>query len=417
MHADGFINWSKLPASPALQLGQTGSITQVIPVTGIPNLTATVTIQGTPYYSYTNPSPIYTVVNSSDLRLSLVPNANPNPITITFSSPVRGVAVMFRASGDGIHKFRMIADDTNGNPIDGTGPYYPADLQLNALQEGHVPVYTTANMQIHTTINNINAVLFSFTADEVYSFETELINLRVESGLQPDLALKVPTNGLKAWYRADEFANNPLPAVENPLPFTIWNDQSGNGNNATIATQAPYPTISGQNCSQVLSFNGGQSLKFNLPISGWSGMTTVMATQSYVDGSGSTNAALYWGPSGWGETFVSPFQTSVWYRFGTSHPGIVPVYKQPVTNGGDFTITTTMHSPSTDSLYVNGVLAYQLGAESSTIQGSSATGIIGGGHGGSFFTGNIGEILIYDRALSDTEREQVEQYLRTKYLY
>jgi Concanavalin A-like lectin/glucanases superfamily len=145
-------------------------------------------------------------------------------------------------------------------------------------------------------------------------------------------------------------------------------------------------------------------------------MTTIMATQSYIDGSGSSNAALYWGPSGWGETFVSPFQSSVWYRFGTSHAGLIPNYTRPTNVGGDFTITTTTHTPQADFLYVNGELAYQAGAESSTIQGSAATGVIGGGHGGSFFTGNIGEILIYDRALTDSEREQVEHYLTMKYL-
>ncbi len=113
--------------------------------------------------------------------------------------------------------------------------------------------------------------------------------------------------------------------------------------------------------------------------------------------------------------FVSPFQTSVWYRFGTGQPGNQPNYSRALDVGGDFTITTTMHNASVDSLYVNGVLAQQQGGKYGPIAGTIANGTIGSGYRNTFFTGNIGEILIYNRALSDTERENVEHYLIAKY--
>jgi Concanavalin A-like lectin/glucanases superfamily len=410
VHADGFINWSSLPKAPAVAFGggQVGTVTKVIPVSGVPGLNATVTIQGV----LSSPGvPLYQVLNPADLYLSVAPNNT--PVLITFSSPVKGFTASFRSYGRFSHGFQMMANDVDGNTISADPP--PAQVEANGFERG-TDLLATANLQIESVVANLTSASFDYGGDPVENFSFDLINLRVESGNQPDPVSKIPTNGLKAWFRGDKTGANSSPYFTVPNPgygVGSWPDQSGNGHNATGSATL---ILAGPNCTPVVSFGGNQALKFDLPVTGWSGMTTVMVTQSFIDGSGSSNAALYWGPAGWGETFVSPFQTSVWYRFG-SHPGIVPVYTRPVDLGGDFTITTTMHSPSTDSLYVNGVLAYQLGAESSTIQGSSATGIIGGGHGGSFFTGNIGEILIYDRALSDTEREQVEQYLRTKYLY
>jgi Concanavalin A-like lectin/glucanases superfamily len=399
VHADGFINWSKLPKAPAAALGQQVSVTQTVPVTGIANLTATISIQGT----LSNPgNSFYTVVNPADLFIS---TAGGTPVTITFSSPVKGFSVVFRSYGRSNHGFHMMANDVNGNAtsvappppaqVDAEGFQYPAD-QL-----------ATAPLQISSTAANLTSAAFGFDGDLNENFSFELMNLRVESGSAPNLSSQVPLNGLKAWFRADKTGG-----------ASAWPDQSGNGNNANVpnGSSAPVATLDGPNCTPVISFNGGQSLTFNLPVSGWTGMTAILASQAYADGTGSSNAALFWNQNeSWGETFVSPFQTSVWYRFGTGHPGHQPNYTRAADIGGDFSVTTTMHTTTLDSLYVNGVLVQQEGAESAPILGSVMTGSIGRGHGNTFFTGNIGEILIYDRALSDSEREQVEHYLTVKY--
>jgi concanavalin A-like lectin/glucanase superfamily protein len=92
-----------------------------------------------------------------------------------------------------------------------------------------------------------------------------------------------------------------------------------------------------------------------------------------------------------------------------------PIYTRPVDIGGDFSITTALHNTHTDSLYVNGLLVLQQGGKYPAISGSSPTAMIGAGPNNNRFTGNIGEILIYDRALSASERQLVEHYLRIKY--
>jgi hypothetical protein len=410
VHADGFINWSTLPKAPAAVLGQQLSVTQTVPVTGIANLTATISIQG----SLSNPgNSFYTIVNAADLFIS---TAGGTPVTITFSSPVKGFSVVFRSYGRSNHGFHMMANDVNGNSTS-VAPPPPAQVDAEGF-EYPADELSTAPLQISSTAANLTSAAFGFDGDLSENFSFELVNLRVESGSAPDGSSQVPLNGLKAWYRADKPGAAVPVGSSGPVAVSAWPDQSGNGNNANVPNggSAPTSTLDGANCTPVLSFNGRQSLNFNLPVSGWSGMTVILASQAYADGNGSSNAALFWNQTeGWGETFVSPFQTSVWYRFGTGHSGYTPNYSRPLNVGGDFSVTTTMHTTMLDSLWLNGTLAQQQGAESAEITGSAMTGSIGSGHGNTFFTGNIGEILIYDRALSDTERENVEHYLIAKY--
>ncbi|MGA8593153.1 MAG: LamG-like jellyroll fold domain-containing protein [Bryobacteraceae bacterium] len=410
VHADGFINWSKLPKAPAAAIGQQISITQTVPVTGIANLTATISIQGT----LSNPgNSFYTVMNAADLFIS---TAGGTPVTITFSTPVKGFSVVFRSYGRSNHGFHMMANDVNGNSTS-VAPPPPAQVDADGF-EYPADELSTAPLQISSTSANLTSAAFGFDGDFSENFSFELVNLRVQSGSAPDGSSQVPLNGLTAWYRADKTGASLPPSASGPVNVSAWPDQSGSGNNASVPASGsgPVSTLDGGNCTPVLSFNGSQSLNFNLPVDGWTGMTVILASQAYADGTGSSNAALFWSQNeGWGETFVSPFQTSVWYRFGTGHPGHQPNYSRPANIGGDFSITTTVHTTTLDSLYVNGTLAQQEGAESAQILGSAITGSIGSGHGNTFFTGNIGEILIYNRALSDTERENVEHYLIGKY--
>jgi hypothetical protein len=118
---------------------------------------------------------------------------------------------------------------------------------------------------------------------------------------------------------------------------------------------------------------------------------------------------------GLGNEFFSPSQTNAFFRFGTTQVNNQPVYARPVNIGGDFSLTTAIHDSNTDSLFVNGILVLKQQGKHAAISGTVPTATIGAGLNNTFFTGNIGEILIYDRALSDGEREIVEHYLAVKY--
>jgi hypothetical protein len=261
------------------------------------------------------------------------------------------------------------------------------------------------------------AVTFQFNGnDQEYDFY-RLINFRVESGSGPDLSKQIPKNGLQEWLRADRV--NFLPIPINAGSVVSWPDQSGNGSDGAPPTSSSSPILllDAPNCTPVVSFNGSQLLKFNLPINGWTGMTVFLAAQSYADSAGWwANQALFWNETArWGTTFFTPSQTHAFFRFGTTQVNNQPVYTRPIDIGGDFTVTTATHNTQTDSLYVNGLLVLQQGGKDLAISGTAPTATIGAGLNSAFFTGNIGEILIYDRALSASEREVVEHYLITKY--
>jgi hypothetical protein len=78
-------------------------------------------------------------------------------------------------------------------------------------------------------------------------------------------------------------------------------------------------------------------------------------------------------------------------------------------------ITTAIHDEREDLLYIDGKLALKQRGKYSAIGGIGAVETIGAGYNGTFFKGKIGEILIYDHALSKKEREAVEYYLKLKY--
>ena len=129
------------------------------------------------------------------------------------------------------------------------------------------------------------------------------------------------------------------------------------------------------------------------------------------------NSALFWNETAsWGCVNVSPFQSQVKFRFGTTQTGNLPAYSRPVSAGANFTLTTAMKNAGTDSMYINGALALSQGGKLTALAGISPVGNVGRGYNdNSYFGGKIAEVIVYTRALSDTERQQVEGYLRGKY--
>ena len=134
-------------------------------------------------------------------------------------------------------------------------------------------------------------------------------------------------------------------------------------------------------------------------------------------GARAQQAALFWNESvAWGATYLSPFQTNVNFRFGTIQPNNNSVYSRPASVGSGFTLTTAIKIGSTDSLYVNGIQRVSQGGKLATIAGSQDTGNVGRGfNNNTYFTGDIAEVLVYNRALSAAERRNLEVYLDGKY--
>jgi hypothetical protein len=228
----------------------------------------------------------------------------------------------------------------------------------------------------------------------------------------------VPTAGLKLWLKADAGVSL------NGTTVSQWADQSGNGASAAQATTDLQPTFvaSAANGKPAVKFDGTNDyLTFSLPTNGLTGATLILVSQSDIDYNGDWNGVLraplfFNETAGWGSLHLSPFQKVVRWRFGTTQANNLPSYTRPSAVTG-FSISTAIKNGAVETLYVNGAQALQQSGKYTTIAGVQATGNLGRGYdNNTYFPGQIAEVLIYDHALTDSDRQQVEQYLTQKYL-
>jgi Concanavalin A-like lectin/glucanases superfamily len=150
-------------------------------------------------------------------------------------------------------------------------------------------------------------------------------------------------------------------------------------------------------------------------------MTIFLVGKASTDGTAgnyySQNSAILWTEDQyWGNTFLTPYQTHVYARFGTTQVGNNLAYVRPAAGiGQDFTSTRAVHDNGTDSLYVNGMRVFRQAGRLPALGGVSGAVTIGEGINHTFFDGEINEILVYNRVLSNDEAAAVENYLSTKY--
>src|SRR5262249_30011118 len=110
---------------------------------------------------------------------------------------------------------------------------------------------------------------------------------------------------------------------------------------------------------------------------------------------------------------LTPFQSTVNVRFGTTQTGNRILYTRPASVGSAFTLSTALKNGTTDSLYVNEALVVSQSGKSNFIAGCRSTGNLGRGfNDDTFYNGDIAEVLAYTEALSDSDRHTVEEYLR-----
>ncbi len=400
IHPNGYIDFSLLPPAPAAVPGKTsGPFTYTIPVTGISGLTVQITIPAGP-----SGEQAYGAFGGT---LAL---ASPSAVVgFVFNKPVYGVSAIGQASGRqaGFSIASGQSSPTTNLP----------------------PVFSNSVGTFNTSINfygqplqqvNLFSTTGGFTTTFISAGATDyglpsITNVRVQSGSATSTTL-VPRNGLEQWLSSDTITAPPTQA-------TIWPDSSGNGHDATqnVIFNVPGAVAGdGNYCRPAYAFSNNGYFNFNLPINGWQQMTVFMVAKSYVDPPAnyyaSNGAAIFWVENAnWGNTFVSPYQTSESFRFGTEQVGNQPVYARPATVGQDFTITRAVHDGATDTLYVNGLLALTQGSKSPVLAGTSGAGYIGRGLNNTTYNGEISEILVYNRVLSANEAASIESYLRNKF--
>ena len=192
-----------------------------------------------------------------------------------------------------------------------------------------------------------------------------------------------------------------------------WQDKSGNSNHASGANGplSGNSTISGKN---VLTFDGSNdqlSIPTIIPAPQTTGFTVfvvafptnpIVGTRGFLDGGAAAGQRVYMRVQT-GQVIAAIGNqgvATITVNGTTSAPFVSDVRHVPVSGA------TTLAVNGTTSSVFNPLFTGSVGAMALGVQTTAST---------PFFAGHIAECVIYNRALSDSERLTIRQYLATKW--
>jgi len=193
--------------------------------------------------------------------------------------------------------------------------------------------------------------------------------------------------------------------------ISTWLDDSGKGNHAvqTLTANRPQAIDAVFNGRPIIRFDGINDL-FNLP----NFLNSATQAEAFViskgiDAPGSNRSLWRFGGSGSGSLTFPATDLTVSEDFGST---TIKALGDPAQALDEFHLFGVSARPNDWSARFNGVL--QMSTTNNTV-GFWNPPTLGGGP--SFFTGDIAEVLIYNRALSEAERDAVGRYLAGKYTW
>jgi len=206
------------------------------------------------------------------------------------------------------------------------------------------------------------------------------------------------TSGLKLWLAADHGITN-APSTS----INYWPDQSGNGNNATHSGSGSpeYLTnvINGYPAVQFTSSFGMGLPNFLTGTTGAEAYAVVKSTAVY---------SSLWVMGGAGTVY--PYgDGTIREAFGSTISQNLGLSAQPLSQ---YNLYNVAGENGNWSAWLNGVLQY--GTTNNTYDYSTSP-ILGYATGASSLSGDIAEVLVYNRVLSTAERQAVSAYLDMKY--
>ncbi len=253
-----------------------------------------------------------------------------------------------------------------------------------------------------TTTVNVKAFKSGFTASPVVSATYNVDSTAAFSRL-----------GLSLWLRSDTGIQTSAGVV------TSWADQSGNSNNAAQATSSARPTFlsSSVNSKPALDFDGGDSLFIPSTSALRPQAVTVFVVGRNDDTSSNYRTFFRGGGDGENEGYgllKGSSGTQMRFNINTNNGGGNFATGTVPTNS--FGVMAGRYDQSSITVHVNGVLTGTAANSSGITSYDSAAGNFVGSAGTTrYLDGQIAEVLVFNRALSDLERIGVEFYLYQRY--
>lgn len=277
---------------------------------------------------------------------------------------------------------------------------------------------------------------------------TEIDGAAMPSGCKPP-----PTQGLLLWLRADADV-----VVGADMRVQSWTDQAMRSRKAIVPEQpalahdpsarGPFapptaPRLTMSNTHTVIRFDGGRdelSLEGAPRVAGLKALSFVQvaATAKLTkpnrewcqDGLGDPiiengcsgtywTAILWpsWGVPGYSGAMFSLMQESVTAMFGTGSRDQKFFWIRPQSAGTRLTSAVAVHDGTRNSFFVDGKMVHEYPSQDGkdTIVNSGPRIQFGVGRFDRHWTGDLAEFLIYGHAVTNAERQVIDDYLRCKY--
>lgn len=221
----------------------------------------------------------------------------------------------------------------------------------------------------------------------------------------PDVA------GLAAWLKADSLA------LSNGDPVATWTDSSGNSRNAAQATSGLRPTFEASSVNGLPSvrFTGGHYLEFGSPWEGlWSAVEVFVVFKLDADPPASgTGGGGFWGPS-------RVFDCNIPYEDGTIYEGFgstaLKTTGNPTLSLASWRTYNVTSASGEWTSRIDGTVHYTTATNAVGFVETRGTYLGASHNAGSYWmTGRIAEFVLYDHALTTTDRASVQGYLDSRY--
>ena len=266
---------------------------------------------------------------------------------------------------------------------------------------------------------NISEIIMyntTLTTQQRQQIEGYLANKWNLTSLLSNYSISLPTNitGCVLWLDAADSSSITLSGSN----VTTWNDKSGIGNNATAVSN---PTLSNINGVQAMSMNNAPYFTGNISITG----TTYTCFAVAITTTALPNAL------GHDQRLVSLANgTNLDYNavnscvalFNQGNTSTIGTYRNNIFTGSNAItrnvvyIAVSQYDGTKGYLWQNGIAGTTTGVASTGTFAITKYGIGNQANpSGEFWVGNIGEIIIYNTALSTSQRQQVEGYLASKW--
>jgi len=291
----------------------------------------------------------------------------------------------------------------------------PESLVFSSLQSATVSVPSGSTVYYTLDGSEPTEASTQYTGPVTVSSTATAKFKAFRTGFAPSVTLAVPyyidpqtsftRSGMALWMRADQGVTESAGAVSQ------WNDLSSNGNNGVQATAARQPVLvnSALNGQPVLRFSGGAanlSIPHNASLNPSQITMIAVAKQNTTSGtalimsklanSSVNNYALY---------FVNGTTPSVIVGSGAG--------SGPLTMGS-YGVLAASYNLSQMRMWINGTQTSS--TPYTAAMGGGTNPLTIGGNGGTLgLTGDIAEVMVFNRALSDNERKEIEVYLYQRY--